>query len=149
MFAKQTEYAIRSLVYILLQNNEGRRPGYREIARAIRSPEQFLAKILQNLTRNNMLDSAKGRGGGFFFASPASTLTLKEIVRITEGERQTTQCGFGWDACDPGNPCPMHENYAQVREELNRMLSNVSIQSLAGKIVNHEAVLINGEIFNP
>jgi DNA-binding IscR family transcriptional regulator len=54
MLSKSAEYAIRALVYIQLQNWEGKRPGYREIAREIESPEHFTAKILQIMTRFNM-----------------------------------------------------------------------------------------------
>ena len=67
MLGKTTEYAIRSLVYVFIQNQEGKRPGFKEIAKKINSPEQFTAKVLQNLARAELISSIKGRGGGFFF----------------------------------------------------------------------------------
>ncbi len=86
MFTKPTEYAIRALVYIVLQNTSGKRPGFKEIAKKINSSEPYMAKILQNLTRHNVINSVKGRGGGFYFLKPIEILPLYDIIKITEGE---------------------------------------------------------------
>ena len=67
MFNKETEYALRGLVYINLQNLKGRRPGTSEVAKEIEAPPFFTAKILQRLVRSGFLRSLKGKGGGFFF----------------------------------------------------------------------------------
>ena len=52
MLAKGTEYALRALVYIQLQNWEQKRPGVEEIAIEIEAPVAYSAKILQNLTKH-------------------------------------------------------------------------------------------------
>ncbi len=83
MLGKTTEYAIRALVYIYIRNLEGKRPGFKEIARNINSPEQFTAKILQNLARAGIIYSMKGRGGGFFFDQNNSPLPLFEVIRTS------------------------------------------------------------------
>ena len=67
MFNKETEYALRGLVYIKLQNLKGRRPGTYEVAKEIEAPPFYTAKILQRLVRFGFLRSLKGKGGGFFF----------------------------------------------------------------------------------
>lgn len=105
MLGKTSEYAIRALVYVYIQNLEGKRPGFKEIAKKIDSPEQFTAKVLQNLTRAKLISSMKGRGGGFFFDHPATPLTLYEIIRVVEGEVFFSKCGFGLKRCDSENPC--------------------------------------------
>lgn len=147
MFTKSTEYAIRALVYIIIQNATGRRPGFKEIAKGINSPEPYIAKILQNLTKLEIIKSAKGRGGGFFFSKPEKSLPLYDVIKVTEGEGFFTKCGFGLDNCDANNPCPVHANYKPIREQLFSFVMKESIQSLAGKVENHEAVL-NREILN-
>ncbi len=50
MFNKETEYALRGLVYIQLQNSEGKRPGIAEIAVQIDAPHFYTAKILQSVS---------------------------------------------------------------------------------------------------
>ena len=141
MLGKTTEYAIRALVYVYIQNQKGKRPGYKEIAKEIDSPEQFTAKVLQNLARAELISSMKGRGGGFFFLDAAAPLTLYEIIRIIEGEKFFTKCGFGLKMCDCETPCPLHEDYSPVREEFYKLVKSRTIQSLADTVNDHKAVL--------
>lgn len=141
MLGKTSEYAIRALVYVYIQNLEGKRPGFKEIAKKIDSPEQFTAKVLQNLTRAKLISSMKGRGGGFFFDHPATPLTLYEIIRVVEGEVFFSKCGFGLKQCDCKNPCPLHEDYSPVREGFLKAVKNQTIQALANKINERKAVL--------
>ena len=68
MFSKTCEYAIRATIIIASETESGHRISLREIARRIDSPEQFTAKILQKLAKNNVVESSKGNGGGFFIA---------------------------------------------------------------------------------
>lgn len=76
MLGKSTEYAIRALVYIAMQNGRQKRPGCKEVAKEIGSPEHFTAKILQQLVKHGVINSAKGRGGGFFFEDLNHTTDL-------------------------------------------------------------------------
>jgi Rrf2 family protein len=133
MFSKETEYALRGLVYIQLQNNLGRRPGITEIAREIEAPPFYTAKILQRLVRRGFIHSLKGKGGGFFFEENKPELTIKELVSHTEGNTIINGCGFGLKFCSDEQPCPLHEQYAPIREAINRLVTNETIQSLAKK----------------
>ena len=141
MLGKTTEYAIRSLVYIFIRNQEGKRPGFKEISKKIDSPEQFTAKILQNLARAELISSMKGRGGGFFFDQPATLLTIFEVIRVIEGEKFFFKCGFGLNQCDGENPCPLHDDYLPAREGFFQLVKKETIQSLANKINERKAVL--------
>ena len=141
MLGKTTEYAIRALVYIYIQNQEGKRAGFKEISKKIESPEQFTAKVLQNLARAELILSMKGRGGGFFFGQPATPLTLFEVIRVMEGEKFFSKCGFGLKRCDGVMPCPLHKDYSLVREGFFRLVKEETIQSLANKIIEQDAVL--------
>jgi Rrf2 family protein len=141
MLGKTTEYAIRALVYIYIQNLEGNRPGFKEIAKMIDSPEQFTGKVLQNLTRAELVSSMKGRGGGFFFNEPENPITLFKVIEALEGNEYFSKCGFGLKRCDVSNPCPLHEDYAPVRDSFFKMVNERTIQSLANKISKREATL--------
>jgi len=141
MVGKTSEYAIRALVFIYMQNQAGKRPGFREIAEKTNSPEQFTAKILQKLAREQLVFSAKGRGGGFFFDQPVVPLNLYDVIRVLEGESFFSKCGFGLEQCNCENPCPMHDEYSPVREGFFKLVKNVTIQSLAYKIYDQKGVL--------
>ncbi len=141
MLSKSTEYAIRALVFVQLRNWEQKRPGVGEIAKEIEAPESYTAKILQTLTKNKLMDSMKGRGGGFFFNDNQSDLTLYDVIHVVEGDASFHKCGFGLKQCNNDNPCPLHEQYKVVRDGFFEIVKTETIKSLSEKIKLGEAVL--------
>ncbi len=133
MFNKETEYALRSLVYIQRQNYKQLRPGIEEIAKEIEAPKPFTAKILQRLVRMGFVASVKGKGGGFQFDESKPELTLRELILAIEGGDIFNGCGFGLKHCSDENPCPLHVKYAPIRDAINKLVSEETIQSLARK----------------
>jgi Rrf2 family protein len=143
MFNKETEYALRGLVYIKLQNIKNRRPGTTEIAKEIEAPQFYTAKILQRLVRAGFLKSLKGKGGGFFFDPDKPDLQLIKLISATEGDKSYSGCGFGLKHCDNDKPCPLHEKYAMIRASINKLISEETVQSLAEKVYKKELRLSN------
>jgi Rrf2 family protein len=141
MLSKAAEHAIRAMVYIAVKNRDNKRPGYREIAREIEAPEHFTAKILQTLVKNSVLHSAKGRGGGFFCLEEERPVTIIEIIQHVEGLKLFTSCGIGLSLCSDSNPCPIHNEYAVIRNQYQKLVASTTIQMLADKIIKGEAVL--------
>jgi Rrf2 family protein len=145
MFNKETEYAIRGLVYIKLQNMKKHRPGTAEISKEIDAPPFFTAKILQRLVRSGYLHSVKGKGGGFFFDEKDPELPLSELILATEGSSSISACGFGLKQCNEEDPCPLHEKYAPIREAISRLLSEETVTGLAQKVYSKEFGKISKE----
>lgn len=131
MFSKEAEYAIRALVYVQAKNREGIKPGVEEISNSIDSPKFFTARILHRLGKLGFIGSQKGRNGGFFFDPEKPDLPLKDIITAIDGDKLFTGCGFGLKQCDENNPCPLHNQYARVRDAINLLTSTQSIQILA------------------
>jgi Rrf2 family protein len=141
VFKKETEYALRALVYIQLQNLKNRRPGITEIASEIETPQSFTAKILQRLVKQGFVESLKGINGGFFFDPSKNDLPLKKVIVSIEGDSLFSGCGFGLKHCDENNPCPLHFSYAPIRDAINNLVSNETIQSLANKYSTDKIIL--------
>lgn len=152
MLSKSTEYSIRALVFVQLRNWEDKRPGVAEIAREIDAPAAFTAKILHLLTTHQLLFSMKGRGGGFYFPGYHSDRSLYDVIMVSEGDRLFTKCGLGLKHCNDAYPCPLHQEYAFIRDSILKLAKSETIASLAGKIKEGKAVLnrqapdINGYI---
>ena len=142
MFNKETEYALRGLVYIQIQNLKGRRPGIIEIAQEIDAPQFYIAKILQRLVKLGFIESQKGKGGGFYFDSTKPDIPLRDLIMATEGDKSFRGCAFGLKQCDENNPCPLHEKYAPIRNALNNLITEEGVQSLAQKIPTGENAIL-------
>lgn len=141
MLTKSTEYAIRALIFVQLQTWEQKRPGIDEITKEIEAPRAYTAKILQRLSKHALLNSMKGRGGGFFLSNEQSNSTLFDVIRIIEGESYFHKCAFGLKHCSNDNPCPMHSKYKDIRTGFFNIVKNESIRSLAQQIQEGQAVL--------
>ena len=132
MFSKACEYGIRSAVYIALQSLEGRRVSVGEIAEEIDSPVAFTAKILQQLTRNNIVRLVKGPHGGFEIErEDMDTVKLNMIVKAIDGDKIYMGCGLGLKECNEHKPCPLHDRFLDIRNNLSPMLRTTSLYELA------------------
>jgi len=143
LFKKETEYALRGLVYIQTQNSSGHRPGIVEIADEIGAPKFYIAKILQRLAKQGIVESTKGKGGGFNFNAEQPKLLLKTIITTIEGDHIFTACGIGLKVCSCEKPCPMHDQFAPIRDSIEQLVNNESIQSLAEKVLASEDSVIS------
>lgn len=86
MFSKACEYGIRATVYVAQQSRQGRRVSLKHIAREIDSPLAFTAKILQQLTRHEIMRSVMGVNGGFeMHEVQRSQIRLSQIVGAIDG----------------------------------------------------------------
>lgn len=127
MFSKTCEYAIRAMIFIAQKSENGERVGIKDIAHGIDSPEHFIAKILQELSRKNLVQSAKGPNGGFYHDAQTSGSSLADIVKTIDGDKIFNGCGLGLKQCSESHPCPIHHEFKKVREDIKNMLENARI----------------------
>lgn len=127
VFSKTCEYAIRAVFFIAHKTADGGRVGIREIATGIDSPEHFLAKILQDLSRKGIIQSIKGPNGGFYIDEGALKRPIKDIVEAIDGNGLFTGCALGIRQCSEVNPCPLHDQFKLIRTEINELLQRTEI----------------------
>ncbi|HEA19776.1 hypothetical protein LCGC14_1976520 [marine sediment metagenome] len=131
MFSKACEYGIRASTYIASQSLRNRRVSLKEIAEEIDSPIAFTAKILQQLSRNRIVDSVKGSAGGFQIENKQiEKIKLSEIVYAIDGNEVSMGCGLGLKKCNSNKPCPVHDKFVKIRDELKMMLENTSLYEM-------------------
>jgi len=136
VFSKTCEYALRAVFYIAKQTQSGHRSGIKDIAQGIESPELYLGKILQDLSRKGIIGSAKGPNGGFFLTEEMLSTPLIEVVRAVDGDSLFTGCGLGLKFCSEVNPCPLHYQFMAIRTGLVEMLSNSTIGSFNKELID-------------
>lgn len=132
MFSKACEYAIRATTYVAVQSLKSERASLKAIANEIGSPVAFTAKIMQQLVRNDIMYSVMGPTGGFQMDKERiDEIKLSEVVNAIDGDAIYRGCGLGLKECDASRPCPVHDKFAKVRDDLQEMLEGTSIYELA------------------
>lgn len=132
MFSKACEYGIKAAIFIAINSSENRRVSPKEISEEIDSPQAFTAKILQALVRHQVINSVKGAYGGFEIEKDKiATTKLAQIVNAIDGDSIYRGCGLGLKTCDENHPCPVHDKFKLIRDELRDMLENTTLEQLA------------------
>lgn len=134
MFSKACEYAIKSCIYIAKESLAENVVNVKQVAAAVDAPEAFTAKILQQISRAGILESVRGKQGGFFFRKDQlKNIKIHNIITIIDGDTIFTSCGLGLKECSDSNPCPVHEEFKEIRNRITQMAHKFSLQDLAEK----------------
>ncbi|WP_200890700.1 RrF2 family transcriptional regulator [Pedobacter lusitanus] len=137
IFSKTCEYAIRSVFFIAHRTaGQSGRVGIKEIAVGIDSPEPFLAKILQDLSRKGIVQSTKGPNGGFYLDDASLERPLSDIVAAVDGNDIFFGCGLGLKQCSEINPCPLHNEFKDIRNKIHLMLHETKIGEFNSELMN-------------
>ena len=129
-FSRTSQYAIQALIYLATQPR-GQRVLNRDIALSLGVPSHYLAKILQDLAREKLLHSARGRTGGFSLSAGARQSSLLDIVLLTEGARVERECLLGLKVCTDETACPLHRAWKPVKKEILASLGSITLSQLA------------------
>ena len=133
MLAKKTQYAFKALTFMAEQKNSG--PFLiAEIAQKKKIPLKFLESILLELKKADILDSKKGKGGGYFFNQDPATIKLATVMRIIEGPIALLPCvslNF-YQKCSDCNEkkCGMNKVMIEVRDNMLNVLENRTVKDL-------------------
>ncbi|MCC5942797.1 MAG: Rrf2 family transcriptional regulator [Balneolaceae bacterium] len=123
-------YGLRASV--LLASKEGDKfVTIRELSDELHISFHFLTKVLQQLTKSELLQSYKGPNGGVKLARPASQITFMDVVISIDGENIIKECALGLPGCGELKPCPLHDQWSAMKENILRMMRDVSLKQLA------------------
>jgi Rrf2 family protein len=91
MISKKTKYALKGLLYLGRKYEQG--PILiSDLARDERIPKKFLELILLTLKNNGILQSRKGKGGGYYLGKPPREISVGNVIRILEGPLAPVPC---------------------------------------------------------
>ncbi len=91
MLSKKTQYAIRALTHLAL--HYGEEPiRISTIATQQHIPLKFLENILCELKNADMLESKKGKGGGYSLKVPPKNISLATVIRVINGPIALMPC---------------------------------------------------------
>lgn len=129
-FSKSFGYALRGVLYVALISEENRRVQVDEIAQKLAVPKHFLAKIMNRVVKEGVLDSTKGPFGGFSVNKETLSSPLIRLLSITGGIEQFSSCVLKLSNCDKTNPCPLHFLMEKSRDDLLKKFSQTTIADL-------------------
>jgi Rrf2 family protein len=134
MLSNKAQYAFRALTYLVDRYDKG--PILiSDIAKKKKIPLKFLENILLELKKAGVLESKKGKGGGYYIKQHPSKTTVASIVRIVDGPIALLPCVSLYfyqrcKNCDEKN-CGLHDVMEKVRDATLGVLENRTLSDLA------------------
>ncbi|MCE2613955.1 Rrf2 family transcriptional regulator [Flavobacteriaceae bacterium D16] len=131
MISNSSKYALKAVIFLALHTDDTRKMSVKEMSKHIKVPQPYIAKLLQELSKRNLISSTRGPRGGFYLNEANKSLPISEIVYAVEGRNQFSSCLLGLEDCDQAKPCPIHHLIGPPRNELLAILEKTTIAHLA------------------
>ncbi len=133
MLSMKSQYAFKALTYLSEKFNEG--PVLiLEIATKKKIPIKFLESILLELKKADILDSKKGKGGGYFLKQKPEKVKVSTVIRLINGPIAMLPCVslYFYERCKNCNEkhCGLHDMMIQVRDATLNIVENRTLKDL-------------------
>jgi len=142
MISKKTKYGLKALIYLARQYDKG--PILiADLAREENIPKKFLEAILLSLKNNGILQSRKGKGGGYYLGRHPGKITLGQAIRVMEGPLAPVPCVSETayakcSECDNELTCGIRLVMKDVRDAMAAILDGTSLADVLDKIDSAE-----------
>ena len=133
MLSKKSQYAFKALTYLSEKFNEG--PVLiSEIAAKKKIPVKFLESILLELKKADILNSKKGKGGGYFLKQRPEKVKVSTVIRLINGPIAMLPCVslYFYERCKNCNEkhCGLHDMMIEVRDATLSIVENRTLKDL-------------------
>ena len=133
MLSKKSQYAFKALTYLTERFNDG--PVLiSEIAKKKKIPLKFLENILLESKKAAILDSKKGKGGGYFLNKSPEKIKVATVIRLINGPIAMLPCVslYFYERCKNCNEkhCGLHDMMIEVRDATLNIVENRTLKDL-------------------
>jgi Rrf2 family protein len=147
MLSKKSQYAFQALMYLSEKEKDG--PVLiAEISKKKKIPLKFLENILLELKKAGILESKKGKGGGYFFGKDPGLVTLATVMRLIDGPISLLPCVslYFYEKCSNCDEkhCGLRDVLIQVRDANLKLLERKTIADLSLRPKTLQALRIKG-----
>ncbi|MFB3850572.1 MAG: Rrf2 family transcriptional regulator [Acidobacteriota bacterium] len=128
--SRSMEYAVRSLVYLASSNKP---LSLRQIAKGENIPAPYLAKIMRVLVNGKIVNSTKGRNGGYFLLSPPQKIALYDLYILFEKKEKLLPCFENASFCPAGKNCSQKIVWFKIEKAVMDAFKKVSLKEMVNK----------------
>ncbi|MCA9471226.1 MAG: Rrf2 family transcriptional regulator [Nitrospirales bacterium] len=135
--SKKADYALMALQYMATvqfgEVTEARVVNTKEVAEEHNIPVELLAKVLQALAKQDIIESHNGPKGGYLLAREPKRITIAQVLEAIEGPLGIADCYHDKEAspCDQMDHCNIRTPLLKVQESIHQLLNSMSIEDMA------------------
>ena len=128
---RKVEYALIALRH-LQQNERGELCSAKTLSSEYGIPQELLAKILQKLSKENIILSVKGPKGGYKISKDPNTVNMTKFFEIMEGPMGIVDCYFDSN-CEQLNGCTIREPINRINNSIRTMFDKMTLADITFK----------------
>lgn len=121
-------YAVTAMLDLAIHATEGPVP-LADISQRQGISLSYLEQLFSRLRRQGLVDSARGPGGGYRLARPASEIAVVHVINAIDENVNVTRCG-GQGDCQDGEPCLTHDLWCDLSAQIHEFLASIDLQQL-------------------
>lgn len=129
VLSQTAEYALRAVLTIA-EEPGGQPVGAHRLAQALGIPQNYLSKTLHQLARAGILESTRGKLGGFSLGRDARQIPLIEVVGLFDDLTGKRSCLMGRATCSDHDACAAHRRWKGVSERIVAFFRDTSVADL-------------------
>ena len=135
MLSRKTKYAINALVYLAREGKNGEPVQISKIAESENIPRKFLEAILLDLRHAGMLNSRKGKTGGYYLQLTPKEINIADVMRLFDGPIALLPCVAHkyyerCEECVSEEVCGIRAVFSDVRSETVRLLKKATLAEI-------------------
>lgn len=127
---RAADYAVRVMIHLATLPEE-QRALLPDLAAATDAPGSFLSKVLQALTRAQMISSRRGKAGGFTILQRGRDASMRQVIEAVDGPICLNVCLNGEKGCERKSWCPAHPVWARAQRAMIDVLMSISVSEMA------------------
>lgn len=132
LITKETDYAIRALMCLALNNSRYR--SAREISDKDGIPYQFLRRIFNALSERGIVMTKEGKEGGVKLKVKTSQIRVADIMKIFQGDLQLSACMFRGNICSNRRTCVLRKRIRSIEKVVDKEFKDITIASLVSDV---------------
>lgn len=141
MLSNSSKYALKAVLFLALNSTEDNKIMVKDISEPINVPQAYIAKLLQELSRENIVSSTRGPKGGFYMSEENREQSVFNILKIIDGEKRLTSCMLSLEKCNEKKPCPLHNILSSSRTKILTNLKEKTIRELSDDVKSGNSFL--------
>ncbi|MEK7293766.1 MAG: Rrf2 family transcriptional regulator [Nitrospirota bacterium] len=139
-FSKKADYGLMAVQYIASVQfgdlHRARVVNTKEIAEEYHIPVELLAKVLQTLAKQGIVESQNGPKGGYILARNAHEITIAQVLEAIEGPLGITDCYQEQEdkttSCSCLNHCNIRTPLLKVQDSIYQLLNSMTVADMMG-----------------
>ncbi len=131
MLSNSSKYALKAVLYLADKTDESHKLMVKDLSEPTQVPKAYLAKLLQALSKQNIISATKGPKGGYYLTKENKENPVYSVIEVIDGNQRLEACVLGIDECNAQHPCPLHEYVSPTRTALLSTLKKMTIAELS------------------